>query len=123
MRREAPGKKEIYMRIVIIAIIMIFLLAAPAWTENDCQKGAKMVSRGLQEVPQKAGQRFKDLGRDIKKSSREGAENIKKSSQEAGKDAGKTGRSIGEWFKDTGKKTGDAFREFGRIIRKFFTGR
>ena len=111
------------MRIVVIAIVVIFGLAAPVRAENDFRKGTAKVSRGLQEIPQKTGQAFKGVGGNIKKGGREAAENIKKGSQEAGKDARNTGRSIGEWFKNTGKKTGYAFRELGRKIRNIFTGR
>jgi hypothetical protein len=76
------------MRIVIIAIVMVFWLAAPVWADSGFKEGAKEV-----------GQRVQHLGKDIKEGSKEGAENFKK-------DVKKAGREGTENFKKDAKQAG-----------------
>jgi hypothetical protein len=110
------------MRMIMIAILMVFWLAAPGWADNNFKEGAREIGQGFKEGSIKIGHGFQELGKDIKQVSKECAVNFKNDTIKAGKEAGKTGQSIGMWFKDKGKKTGDAFRELGRNTKKFFTG-
>jgi hypothetical protein len=105
-----PEKKEVDMRIVMIAVMLALWLAAPGWADNGFKEGAREVGQG-----------FKKLGEEFKEGGKEVGQGFKKAGLEAGQEAKKTGRSIGEWFRDTGKKTGDALKELGLNIRKFFT--
>jgi hypothetical protein len=107
-----PVKKEVDMRIAMIAVMLTLWLAVPGWADNGFKEGAREVGQG-----------FKKLGKEFKECGKEVGQGFKRAGLEAGQEAKKTGRSIGEWFRDTGKKTGDTFRELGQNIRKFFTGK
>jgi len=111
-------KKEVDLRIIIIAVMIALCLSAPCWTDNGFKEGTREIGQGFKEGSKKVGEGIKKMGKEFKKV----GQDAKKVGQETGQEAKKTGRSIGKWFRDTGEKTGSSFRELAETSGSFSPG-